>query len=130
MNFCTGDFDPKDYVAKGITNPKKDVKFCSPKVTSFSFSLTDIVQKALPAGLTLQDIKWPDEITKAEATLRTATRAMIYLYIMGVVSSFLTAVVSIAGVFVSKAVIGLVATGFSVVSYSPGPNPNSQKRFH
>lgn len=99
MNFCQGDYIPKNYVQKGITNPEKNVTICSQRSTNFTFSPTQNIQDALPKGVTLDDIKWPRAITDAENALKLAMSVLIIFYIASAVTSGLSMAIGIWGVF-------------------------------
>jgi len=95
QTFCQGTYAPNS-TAK---HPKENITECSNSTLGFHFQPTQYVQEHLPAGITLDDIHWPSDITDAERTLKAVSRVMIVFYIIGVAFSGLAIITAIASIF-------------------------------
>ena len=80
MDFCQGFYTPNST----IDDPGMNTTECSNRTTFFHFEPSKVVADALPSGITLDDIHWPDEIQDAEKALRIASNAMVVFYIIGI----------------------------------------------
>ncbi|KAK6369035.1 hypothetical protein LTR64_007195 [Lithohypha guttulata] len=86
MNYCEGMYEPNGTVAaENGTEVDKNTTYCSPRNALFHFNVTDIVASVLPDEIDLSDLNWPDAITDAQNTIRTASIATVVLYIIGIV---------------------------------------------
>jgi len=95
MDFCEGSYAP-NATAK---DPRENITECSNRTTLFHFQPTKIIQDALPDGITLQDLHWPDEIQDAERTLKVASITMIVFYIIGIAFAGIAILTAICGIF-------------------------------
>lgn len=99
MNFCEGMYEPNGTVAVNGSSVSKNTTYCSPRNSLFHFNITEVVQDALPSRINLSDLKWPDAVTDAQNTIRTASIATVVLYILGVAFSGLALLGALAGIF-------------------------------
>lgn len=81
MDYCQGEFSP-NATAKNV---HQNITECSNNTLGFNFQPTKIIEEHLIAGITLQDIHWPEDVQNAEKTLRVASRVMTIFYIVGIV---------------------------------------------
>lgn len=101
MNYCEGMFEPNGSVAANGSDVSKNTTYCSPRNSAFHFNVTEVVQDALPSGINLGDIQWPEEVTDAQNLIRTASIATEILYIIGIAFTGLAFLGAIAGFFTS-----------------------------
>lgn len=103
MNYCEGLFEPNSTLAaENGTKVHKNTTYCSPANALFHFNLTDVVANVLPDQISLSDIQWPDAITDAQNTIRTASIATVVLYILGI---------AFTGLALFGAIFGIITTG-------------------
>jgi len=102
MNYCKGLYEPNGTVAVNGSDISKNTTYCSPRNSAFHFNVTEIVQAALPDNIGLGDIDWPEDITKAQNLIPTASIATEVLYIIGI---------AFAGLAVVGATLVLFAAG-------------------
>jgi hypothetical protein len=115
LDFCQGIYSPNSTA----DNAKKNITDCSPSTLSFHFQPTQFVEEHLPAGITLDDIHWPSDVTDAERTLKTVSRVMIVFYIIGIVFSGLAMITAIASIFTDGRLSAFVNWLVDIVSLSP-----------
>ncbi|OQV02010.1 hypothetical protein CLAIMM_07269 [Cladophialophora immunda] len=94
-DYCQGTYSPNSTV----NHAKQNVTECSNSTLGFHFQPTKIVQDLLPAGITLDDIHWPSDITDAEHTIKVVSRIMVIFYIIGIVLSGVAMFTAAAGIF-------------------------------
>ncbi|KAH0846452.1 hypothetical protein AYO21_07112 [Fonsecaea monophora] len=94
-DYCQGVYSPNSTAP----NPRQNVTECSKSTLGFHFEPTKIVQDHLPAGITLDDIHWPSDITDAENTIKIVSRVMVIFYIIGIVLSGIAMFTAAAGIF-------------------------------
>ncbi|KAK5093150.1 hypothetical protein LTR70_004915 [Exophiala xenobiotica] len=89
MNYCKGMFEPNGTAAVNGSDVSKNATYCSPRNSAFHFNVTEVVQNALPGNISLGDINWPADVTRAQNLIRTASIATESLYIIGIVFTFI-----------------------------------------
>lgn len=109
MTFCEGDFKPNAKDPKA----KEEVTACSKRKAFYNFDPTAIIESKLPKGLSLSDIKWPDQITNGVRAINVASRAMFFFYLIGIAA---------AGIGMIGAVFGLLAYEHKVALANLGVN--------
>lgn len=99
MNYCEGMYEPNGTVAANGSSVSKNTTYCSPRNSLFHFNITEVVENVLPDQINLSDLQWPDAITDAQNTIRTASIATVVLYILGVAFSGLAVIGALVGIF-------------------------------
>lgn len=96
MTFCEGDFKPDS------SNPdaEEEVTACSERKAFYNFDPTAIIESKLPKGLSMSDLKWPDEVTNGVKAINVASRAMFFFYLIGI---------GAAGIAMIGAIFGILA---------------------
>lgn len=112
MEYCQGAYTPNATVDDPGTNTTK----CSNQTTFFHFEPSKIVEDALPSGITLEDIHWPDEITNTERTIKVATNAMFVCYIIGIAFAGVGILTAIWAILSGGRLSGLVNLAVDLVS--------------
>lgn len=98
LTYCEGDYRPNGTAP----DASKNVTRCSNRTALYSFDPARIIESELPAGITLDDLRWPEAVDDGLQTLRRAFRAMFIVYIVGIVSTGLALLTSAVGVFDAK----------------------------
>ena len=112
MDYCEGMFEPNSTLAaENGTKIRKNTTYCSRRNAFFHFNVTQIVEAALPDQINLTDINWPDAITDAQNTIRTASIATVILFVLGIIFTGLALFGAIIGIFTT----GRVSACFNVV---------------
>lgn len=80
MNYCEGEFEPNG------TDPSasKNTTHCSGRNALFQFDPAQIIEDHLPGDITLEDLRWPDEIDDAVRAVRAASIAMFVFWCIGI----------------------------------------------
>lgn len=103
MNYCEGLFEPNaTLAAENGTHVSRNTTHCSPTNVLFHFNVTKVVQQALPSHITLGDIHWPEDITKAQNAVRMASIAAVVLYAISI---------GLAGLAFLGAIVGFFTNG-------------------
>jgi hypothetical protein len=79
-----------------------NVTRCSEPKGMYSFDPTAILQLELRNGVSLKDIKWPEELQDGLRALSAATRAMFVFYMIGIATTGLMIFTSLAGLSGSR----------------------------
>jgi hypothetical protein len=77
-SYCTGIYQHNASETSSFTD-------CSNHTALFHFNPTEIVQRYLPDGLTLEDLHWPSAIETAEGALKAAGMALNVLYMLSII---------------------------------------------
>jgi hypothetical protein len=93
MNYCEGFYKGNDTTRDAAMN----VTSCSKPKRMYSFDPTTIIQRELRNGVSLQDIKWPEQIEDGLKALSIVARAMFVLYTIGIAATGLTILTGLAG---------------------------------
>lgn len=103
MNYCEGLFEPNSTIAaENGTKVHKNTTYCSPANALFHFNVTQVVADVLPDEISLSDLQWPDAITDAQNTIRTASIATVVLFILGI---------AFTGLAFFGAIFGIITNG-------------------
>jgi len=95
MDYCSGEYFPN----ATAHHAKENVTHCSNRTALFHFNPTQVIQDALPDGITLDDIHWPSGITDAEKAIRIASKVMVIFYIVGIAFAGLAIIGALFGIF-------------------------------
>lgn len=107
LNYCFGQYMPIESANATISQSdiSKNVTGCSASRAMYKFDPTAIVQEALnkSTGLdvTLEDLRWPDDIQTGIDALNALMGAMFVLYILAICLIFVTLLTSVAAVLTS-----------------------------
>lgn len=112
MDFCQGTYSPNSTVK----NPSLNTTECSNRTTFFHFRPSKIIEDALPDGITLEDLHWPDEIEDAERAIRIASNAMVVCYIIGIAFAGIAILTAVWAIFSSGRLSGLINFAIDLVS--------------
>ena len=115
MTFCQGDFKPD---AKD-PDADEDVLECSERKASFVFDPSAIIESILPDGISLSDLKWPDELTTAMEFLKSATRAMYFFYVVGIGMAGIAIIGAAFGVLAYERTVAMANLGLNSVGFLP-----------
>ena len=80
-SYCTGTYQHNASETPSFTG----CTGCSNHTVLFHFNPTEIVQRYLPDGLTLEDLHWPSAIETAEDALKAAGMALSVLHILSII---------------------------------------------
>ena len=95
MNYCEGEFEPNG-TAPGAS---KNTTRCSRRNALFHFDPAGIIEEHLPSGITLQDLRWSDEIDKAINAVRAASIAQFVFWCLGIGFAGLALIVAAVTIF-------------------------------
>jgi hypothetical protein len=98
LDFCEGYYKPN----ASDTHASKNVTNCSNHTALFHFNPQEIIQHELKSGVSLSDIKWPNQIEDAVKALEVAGKTMFVCYCIGI---------ALAGLAVIGAFVGLLLSG-------------------
>jgi len=98
MDYCQGDYSPNATARR----PKENVTSCSSRTALFHFNPSQVIQDALPDGITLDDIQWPSAITNAEKDVKIASQVMAIFYIIGTAMAGLAMIGALLGIFINS----------------------------
>lgn len=112
LDYCEGEYSPNSTAR----NPGMNTTECSNRTVGFHFEPSRYIEEALPSGITLEDIHWPEDITDAERTIRAATTAMIVIYIIGIGFAGIAIFTAIWAVFSGGRLSALVNMTVDLVS--------------
>ena len=125
LNYCQGQYTPTEVANATVKQDdiKRNVTECSKEKAMYKFDPTKIIQQALNksgVGITLQDLKWPDDIQKGIDTLNAVMAAMFVLYVIAICLEFIALVTSVVGILTSGRLsaclnIGLIALAFLAI---------------
>lgn len=115
MTFCQGDFKPD---AKD-PDASEDVSECSERQASFVFDPEAIFSSILPNGVSLSDLGWPDELTTAMESVKTATRAMYFFYMVGISMAGIAMIGAVFGILAYERTVAMANLGVNVVGFFP-----------
>ena len=79
--------------------PSKNVVNCSSHSPLSTFDPTAVINAELRPGVSLADLKWPNEVQTAVTALQVASKAMFILYCLGVGFAGLAVVGALFGFF-------------------------------
>ena len=94
MTFCEGNFKPDS----SDPDADEEVTACSERKAFYNFDPTAIIESKLPDGLSLSDIKWPDEVSAGVRAIGVASRAMFFFYLVGIAAAGLAMIGAVFGV--------------------------------
>lgn len=115
MNYCEGEFEPNGT----LPNAKKNTTRCSRRNALFSFDPAKTIEDELPEGVTLEDLRWPEEIDDAVKGVRAAAVAMFCLWCIGIGFAGLTAIFGVVSFFTHGRLSACGVFVLSVVSTVP-----------
>ena len=88
LDYCEGYYEPGP-LANATETPWKNVTSCSNGTSFFVFDPQQILQSQLNSSITLDQLKFPDEVQQTIQTVETAVKAMFVLYCIGIACSAL-----------------------------------------
>ena len=112
MTFCEGYYEPNGTAASASEN----VTYCSNQTTMYFFDPTSIVNGELKKGISLGDIKWPQDIQDGIDALRVASNAMFVLYVLGIALTGVLLITSLVGIFYHHLLLILTNSLLALVS--------------
>lgn len=104
LDYCFGQYEPIEAPNATVSmgDIDKNVTGCSNRTAMFWFDPEDILQKALDrtnTGVTLEDLRWPDDIQRGLDALRVAGRTSFVLYCLSIALIFVALVAAIPAIF-------------------------------
>jgi SUR7/PalI family len=112
MTFCEGDFKPD----ASDPNADEEVTACSARKAFYNFDPTAIIESKLPKGLSLSDIKWPDEVTNGVNAIKAASRAMFFFYLIGIAAAGIAMIGAVFGVLAYEHKVAMANLAINAVS--------------
>ena len=113
MNYCEGMFEPNGTAP----NANKNTTHCSRRNALFQFNPRKVLEDKLPDGITLEDLRWPDEIDDAVRAIRAASIAMFVFWCIGIGFAGFCIIGSAAGIFSSGRLAACGVFAVSVLSF-------------
>lgn len=122
LNYCEGQYTPTEVANATIkqSDIKKNVTECSKEKAMYKFDPTQILQSALNksgVGITLKDLKWPDDIQTGIDTLNAVMAAMFVLYVISICLIFVTLVTSVVGILTSGRLSACLNVGLTILAF-------------
>jgi hypothetical protein len=115
MNYCQGEFEPNG-TARGAS---KNTTECSERNALFHFDPAEIIEENLPGDITLEDLRWPDEIDDAINAVRAASIAMFVIWCIGIGFAGLNIGASLFTLFTAGRLSACGVFVLSIVSFVP-----------
>ncbi|KAI9886517.1 MAG: hypothetical protein M1823_001698 [Watsoniomyces obsoletus] len=113
LTYCEGYYEPN-----GTTpGARKSITSCSNRTASNWFYPTQILERELTVGVSLEDLRWPRDIDQGINALRTAFRAMFIAYVVGIVATGLTMLASLAGIFDNRRLTAAINAILALLSF-------------
>lgn len=113
MNYCEGMYEDNGT----DPNASKNTTRCSRRNAMFHFDPTKIVEENLPGDITLEDIRWPDEIKQATDAIRAASIAMFVFWVVGIAFAGLAAIGALVAIFTSGRLSACGVFALSIISF-------------
>ena len=106
LNYCFGQFTPTEApnATLSLKDIDKNITGCSERKAMFYFNPEDILQQALDSnglGITLTDLKWPEDIQRGLDALRLVGITSFVLYCLSIAFIFLALVAAVPALFAS-----------------------------
>lgn len=107
LNYCEGQYTPAEApnATLSLSDIGKNITNCSDTQAMYKFNPTQIIEDALnrTTGLeiTLEDLKWPEDIQTGINALNALMGAMFVLYVIAICLIFVTLVSALLGLFLS-----------------------------
>ncbi|KAF1951837.1 integral membrane protein-like protein [Byssothecium circinans] len=106
LDFCYGQYTPAELpnATLSLKDIDKNVTGCSNRTAMFWFDPQEILERALNRSgvdVTLEDLRWPDDIQRGLDALRVVSVASFVLYCVAIALIFLAFVAAILAVFTS-----------------------------
>lgn len=104
LDFCYGQYTPDETpnATVSLSDISKNVTGCSNQTAMFWFNPEEIIQEALNksgVGITLQDLKWPDDIQAGLDALRIVSITSFVLYCIAIALIFLSLIAAFPAIF-------------------------------
>ncbi|KAI9835513.1 MAG: hypothetical protein M1819_001964 [Sarea resinae] len=115
MDYCEGYYLPN--ATSKHPKPHKTTTRCSNHTAFFHFDPAAIISSELNDSITLQDLKWPNDIQHELKILKVAERAMFVLLCIGIGFTALTMFGSLIGLFAAGRLIAFTNWVLSILSF-------------
>ncbi|KAK2759433.1 hypothetical protein FQN54_002911 [Arachnomyces sp. PD_36] len=116
MTYCEGFYEPNGLVQPDGSSPSENVTGCSNRTTMFHFNPKKVLQSELKDGVTLDDLKWPDDINDGIIVLEAASKTMFVFYVAGIAITGLALITTFAAIFMNGRITILL--GFSLSAFA------------
>lgn len=113
MNYCEGEFEPNG-TASGAS---KNTTWCSRRNALFHFDPAAIIEERLPAGITLEDLRWPDDIDRAINAIRAASIAQFVFWCLGIGFAGIAVIAAAFSIFTNGRLTACGVFVLSVLSF-------------
>ena len=106
LNYCYGGYTPIETANATVDQDEisKNVTGCTKAKPMFAFDPTEIIQDAIDKSgvdITLEDLKWPDNIQSGIDALRTVSIATFVLYCISIALIFLCLITAVIAILTS-----------------------------
>ncbi len=112
MTFCEGDFKPDS----SDPDADEEVTACSERKAFYNFDPTAIIESKLPEGVSMSDLKWPEEVTNGVKAISVASRAMFFFYLIGIAAAGIAMIGAIFGILAYEHKVALANLAINSVS--------------
>ncbi|KAH7124083.1 actin cortical patch SUR7/pH-response regulator pali [Dendryphion nanum] len=122
MNFCWGNYTPAPVGNATLkqSDIDKEVEKCSNRTAMFTWNPTATLEQKLNdtgLGITLEDLKWPDEIDTGITALQTLQKATFILYCLAIALIFVSLVAGLVAFFMSGRLSACVNVLLAVMAF-------------
>ena len=122
LDYCFGQYTPAEApnATVSLSDIDKNVTGCSNRTAMFWFNPEEILEQALNRtglGVTLDDIKWPDDIQRGLDALRVVGITSFVLYCISIALIFLALIAAVPAIFASGRLAACLNLMVSILAF-------------